>query len=551
MAERAAPTKACVSKTILVEGPPGSGKTEWLTDATRFLLRALPQHERVLALTFTNKSSANLHQRLNWNAGTRNSRVEVHNFHGLSERLLRSHGNLVGVNGDYLRPSDEVTLSSLAHKHLGLDTNQTNQAVQELRQMKSVIFRSSSDRETAMAALSPAAFALEEYRIANSIITYDDLLQYAVEMLHDPRLASIYNSRFGALILDEYQDMTALQCELALLSTQPTRVIAGDECQGIYAFAGADVGHIRTRIESIADEQHQLTTSHRSSECVLTAVNAVRREMARPSITVSGGVKWPSVGHASQSLHVDELAESTFIIQSIRDILQKAPSTNIAVLASQAWRLGSIDEALRNTDIPLSSSVDDEASGRAIRSMIETIRSIDRRFSCAEVLEMFFEESHGVPRETLNMLSEKVSALKALDANAILFLDARLAELESRSHFPDIGVHLTTVHKAKGREFDWVFLVGLEHGVLPHRNAIGNDRELSEQLRVLHVALSRARFGLVVTRVSSWDNSKKSASEWWGLLNLPFTDGFRITEGVELYHAWRKELEHIESAKTK
>lgn len=64
------------------------------------------------------------------------------------------------------------------------------------------------------------------------------------------------------------------------------------------------------------------------------------------------------------------------------------------------------------------------------------------------------------------------------------------------------GVHLLNAHKGKGQQFDWVFVVGLEEGHLPgKRNNQGGA--LAEERRVFIVMLSRARHGLVVTRVKT------------------------------------------------
>lgn len=60
------------------------------------------------------------------------------------------------------------------------------------------------------------------------------------------------------------------------------------------------------------------------------------------------------------------------------------------------------------------------------------------------------------------------------------------------------GLHFVTGHRGKGQEFDWVIVIGLEEGHVPDFRT--NTAELlSEELRVLHVMVSRACYGLVVT----------------------------------------------------
>ena len=56
-------------------------------------------------------------------------------------------------------------------------------------------------------------------------------------------------------------------------------------------------------------------------------------------------------------------------------------------------------------------------------------------------------------------------------------------------------VHIMTVHGAKGLEFDYVFLAGLEDGLFPHTTLAGEDEKerQEEERRLFYVALTRAR----------------------------------------------------------
>jgi len=60
----------------------------------------------------------------------------------------------------------------------------------------------------------------------------------------------------------------------------------------------------------------------------------------------------------------------------------------------------------------------------------------------------------------------------------------------------DDRVVITTVHSAKGLEFKYVFIVGLEDGLFPINRAFGSDAEMEEERRLLYVAITRAKQGL-------------------------------------------------------
>jgi len=65
------------------------------------------------------------------------------------------------------------------------------------------------------------------------------------------------------------------------------------------------------------------------------------------------------------------------------------------------------------------------------------------------------------------------------------------------------AVVLMTVHAAKGLEFPVVFLAGMEDGIFPSQQNIGEEEEMSEERRLAYVAITRAKERLVITRAKS------------------------------------------------
>jgi ATP-dependent DNA helicase Rep len=85
---------------------------------------------------------------------------------------------------------------------------------------------------------------------------------------------------------------------------------------------------------------------------------------------------------------------------------------------------------------------------------------------------------------------------------------ALITMLEGREGEAADAVRLSTLHAAKGLEFPHVFLVGLEEGVLPHREAI-DAGNVDEERRLMYVGLTRAQQSLHL----SYCRTRKRAGE--------------------------------------
>lgn len=111
-------------------------------------------------------------------------------------------------------------------------------------------------------------------------------------------------------------------------------------------------------------------------------------------------------------------------------------------------------------------------------------------------------------RTRLEMLDEFRVACAQFDAKRGTGLLSFLQELSLLSDVDswDPGlpaVTLMTCHSAKGLEFDYVYLLGLEEGLLPHASALESSDEIEEERRLCYVAMTRARVGLTLCAARS------------------------------------------------
>lgn len=105
----------------------------------------------------------------------------------------------------------------------------------------------------------------------------------------------------------------------------------------------------------------------------------------------------------------------------------------------------------------------------------------------------------------LEIVEEFISSCAEHDESAVLEFLQDLSLVSDVDSLDEAlpAVTLMTCHSAKGLEFDCIFLVGLEEGLLPHASSLASDKELEEERRLCYVAMTRARKRLFLTKADS------------------------------------------------
>ena len=74
-----------------------------------------------------------------------------------------------------------------------------------------------------------------------------------------------------------------------------------------------------------------------------------------------------------------------------------------------------------------------------------------------------------------------------------------LTDLESEQHDNQETLTLTTIHQAKGLEWDVVIVIGLTEGLFPHQRSLETEDQVEEERRLFYVAMTRAKRHLLIT----------------------------------------------------
>jgi DNA helicase-2/ATP-dependent DNA helicase PcrA len=509
---------------LLLIAPPGCGKTEVLAHRAAHQIGLLERNQRVLALTFTKRARSNLEERLRAVVGHARSRrqIVVRNLHGFATQVVLAHGRTVGLNMTSLELPKTNTMRKAMEAAGG-----SGPALYEAERILSEIKRSPLSDDQVLEQLQrlstgphvELAERVERSRQEANQLFYEDVLRHGQRLLRVPAVARLYRAHFGAVLVDEFQDLSMQQLDLALLSCQSRRTFAGDPLQGIYSWAGASPREVEAEIRKTCGNALRLRESYRSSPKVLEAVNSISEQVDPGSSLRSAQPEaWAEGGCSAAIVFQDRVAEAQWLKRIAGTILRQNPDASVGVITRAAWRRKDIDEALvGETGFPVRRwdlAIDDPG----IIALIQTaVATLPRGASVAAAREVVLDSLDPADIDAHELVADAFGALENSGA-ATARSAVQSIRLTDTKQVIGPGVHLLNAHTGKGQQFDWVFVVGLEEGHLPtKRNSQGEA--LAEEQRVLLVMVSRARHGLLVTRAHMLDGQygpyEARVSRWW------------------------------------
>jgi DNA helicase-2/ATP-dependent DNA helicase PcrA len=371
---------------VLILAGAGSGKTRTLVYRIAHLVdseKASPH--QILAVTFTNRAAQEMRERVVKMIGKPGRRVLVSTFHSLGARILREHGERIGLpknfaiyaTGDQLAAIKKVMTEEVAVvATAGEDKYDVKQVLFQISDWKNrMVGPAEAAREVAegrmrynrkddYAVLAADVYPrYEETLRAAGATDFDDLLVLTVQLLRDSiQVREKYWERWEYLMIDEYQDTNGAQLEMARLLAGPRKnlCVVGDDDQSIYAWRGADVRNI------LDFERHFpgarvviLEENYRSTQRILDAANGViahnaSRKAKRLRTSNGPGPKldyWEFVADAAHSAEEQE-AEMVAREIGLRRFHEKLNWGDFAVLYRTNLQSRILEEQLRAANIP-------------------------------------------------------------------------------------------------------------------------------------------------------------------------------------------------------
>ncbi|MFN8370143.1 MAG: 3'-5' exonuclease [Bacteriovoracaceae bacterium] len=293
------------SGPLMILAGAGSGKTRTLVAKLAYLIdqKKLSPYQ-ILALTFSNKASKEMRDRVADTLQVHPGILQITTFHSFCATLLRKEYQYLGLSKNFTIYDDSESLAvikSLMNKH---DINQKEispySIAHSISHAKNFGYYVGKEQERGLPdeeineieklKVEKYFYLFSEYEQElhrSNAVDFGGLITGTLQLFRTfPEVLRKYQEKFQYILVDEYQDTNKAQFELLKLISEKHRniCVVGDEDQSIYSWRGADIRNILD-FESYFPETKviKLEQNYRSSKIIIEAASKViaRNEMRK------------------------------------------------------------------------------------------------------------------------------------------------------------------------------------------------------------------------------------------------------------------------------
>ena len=354
---------------VLVLSGAGTGKTRVLTARLAHILGSnLAAPWRCLSVTFTNRAAREMRDRVGQLVGGAAQDLWLGTFHSIAVRMLRRHGELVGLHSNFtiLDSDDQVRLLKTIMTEEGIDWKKwpANAAMGAIQRWKDRGLgpdkvKGEPVSEFAAGRMVDLYRLYQERLLRLNACDFGDLLLHCLTLfLTHPDVLAEYQDRFRYILVDEYQDTNIAQYLWLRLLAQKHRNICcvGDDDQCVYSWRGAEVGNIlRFDTDFPGAVVVRLERNYRSTPHILAAASAlIAHNEGRLGKTLRPGIDQDD-GEKIRIRGVwDGDEEARTVVGEIERLWQQSGQklASMAVLVRAGFQTREFEERLIATGIP-------------------------------------------------------------------------------------------------------------------------------------------------------------------------------------------------------
>ena len=507
----------------------GAGKTRTLIAKIKHLLDSGVPPENIVAVTFTNKAANEMRSRLNGDV----SRMQISTIHSMCVRIIRSFIKHTRLKAPFTIYDDSDQLSII--KTIVKAEDSPDDPYEYLTEISKIKSGMSEPRESVQTVYNKYQEVLKQ----NNACDFDDLLILAHDCLQHEDCKNFYTNRWKHILVDEFQDTSLIQFQIIMSMYDPsitkTLFVVGDQNQSIFGWRNARPENIDDFIRNYKANHISLTYNYRSCLDIINHANNFL-QFGEPMVP-----KTPIGGQISVTEFPSYEAEAEQIALALK---QMSNHKGTAIIYRMNSRSICFEQAF--TKYRISYKVVNELPfyqrkvTKDLLAVLKAANNPDDRESLSRIInvpkrgfgesrkhqlllhgrsyaEQISEESPLIksflnildsikgkrPAEAVTDFLNKTGYRSTLTKESDLFMLEALQDLVVQFNSVDDlilastfiekdsgeGVNLLTAHASKGLEFDRVFVVGLEEGIWPHKNA----EDIDEEERLFYVACTRAR----------------------------------------------------------
>lgn len=560
------------SSRLLVEAPAGYGKTHTMVSRIAYLMAVgrLPSPKKLLALTFSINATYKIKKDVSINvpdllSGLSSNinikeKIYVSNYHGFCRSVLKKYGYIIHPNLlklDTLQSIDDGRRDSIMRAYSNLSNDEAtllsdfNFAVKNLN---GTYVRENIDAYNAIVISK---------LLEKESIPYNAIITLTIKLFNDnSNILTFYQNYYTSILVDEFQDTNMLSYWLLnfLITSQTSILLLGDSLQRIYGFIGAVPNLLQDAERRYNLQLISLEKNYRfaSNENMLQLDKIIRQNALTP-------FENPNNLRANVNfiLYENQELEATGIIYRTREILQQAPSAKVAIITKQRGpNINHIIDAFNKENISFFYGLftDEDIdyvkfNRKCLFEFIELLRDnskINKKLAKThydKIKEIYIDNDSILIKALLKLLNIFWSRL-FIDFSFLSNDDKINLIKETFEHngikqymeYLDTSIIISTVHAAKGLEWDYVILPDMEKDSFPNWFGLcckckhsddcnlvldkNMEQSFLEELSVFYVAVTRAKkqvyFTASKTQLSTKGTFQKNYSCFMRLPGIEF-----------------------------